>query len=595
MILKGKRILVQYSGGKDSTACIIKLLECGAYVEAVHFVHKYGYELPTIEAKRICNRFNVKIHIIDVTKQIEDLFLSGFDQRPCRYCKGIMDNITVKLAINNHFKYICVGDTASDTALVQRLKAYDKSNLFINRYFNKAVNLPESISIIRPLITYDNDAVFEYLNKHSVQVRRNNDTGDKYFEYSREGCPLQFKDFGVCYSKELMDKLKFANTLCSEFATNNGIRASIHLPSEMIVTIPKGYEEQCKQYLIDNGVKLKKQYKIACIYRRYLFSVEIYPELLYKNKIIDLLSRFMERISETVESSHIKNNVLVVKSSNAEINARIIDEELRIVGDFCMLKNINQEMIDSLFIELFHTYNFKITCVDDYIKIDDLNILKSVLNCRQISRNSSAEKIIRSSSIDSISDSDINYLVVNNIVTAIDLRNEKKCDTELIQRLNRRGINYCYLPFVGNKSFCHEKKNVSSKNIISSYMSLLNEYENIRGIFEAMTENNGGVLVFCKYGRDRTGIISIILNLLVNKSRDDIIIDYVLSDLFLNMSLYENKIYEYSSEVPLGFVSKFIEKYKSAYNYLTLIGINEYQIKILIYKMGGIYNGEHKD
>ena len=40
MILEGKRILVQYSGGKDSTACMIKLLEEEAYVEAVHFVHK---------------------------------------------------------------------------------------------------------------------------------------------------------------------------------------------------------------------------------------------------------------------------------------------------------------------------------------------------------------------------------------------------------------------------------------------------------------------------------------------------------------------------------------------------------------------------
>ena len=55
MILKEKKILVQYSGGKDSTACLIKLVEDGAYVEAVHFIHQYGYSLPTEEAKRICD------------------------------------------------------------------------------------------------------------------------------------------------------------------------------------------------------------------------------------------------------------------------------------------------------------------------------------------------------------------------------------------------------------------------------------------------------------------------------------------------------------------------------------------------------------
>ena len=592
MTLNRKRVLVQYSGGKDSTACIIKLLEKGAYVEAVHFVHRYGYEIPTMEAKRICNKYDVKIHIIDITEQIEDLFLSGFDQRPCRYCKGIMDSLTVELAIKNHFEYICVGDTASDTALVQRLKAYDKSNLVINRYFNKAVDLPESVSIIRPLITYDNDAVFEYLNRHSVEVRRNNDTGDKYFEYSREGCPLQFKDFGVCYSRELMNRLKIANTLCSEFATKQGIKASIHLPSEMIVTIPKGYEEDCKQYLSDNGIELKKQYKIRSVYRRYFFSVEIYPELLYEDKVINLLSRFMERISETVEFVQMKNNVGVLKSDNAEINARIISKELRIVGDFCMLRHIDREMLDSLFIELFHTYNFRIFNVDDYTKIDNLNILQSVLNCRFISRNSSYEHIIRSSSIDSINDKDIDYLATKKIVTVIDLRNEKKCDKGLVERLKRKGINYRYVPIVGKKSFDDEKKYGSSQKTISSYMSLLDEYENIRDIFETMVENDGGVLVFCKYGRDRTGIISIILNLLVNNSRENIVKDYVVSDLFLNVDQYENKVYEYSSDVPVGFISEFIERYQSAYDYLALIGVNEHKIERLVDKMGGRYNGE---
>lgn len=586
MILHGKRILVQYSGGKDSTACIVKLLEEKAYVETVHFVHKYGYELPTIEAKRICSKYDIKIHIIDITEQIEDLFLSGFTQRPCRYCKGIMDSLTVELAIKNHFEYICVGDTASDTALVQRLKGYDKSNLLINRYFNKAVELPENISIIRPLIMYDNNAVFEYLYKHSVEVKRNNDTGDKYFEYSREGCPLQFKDFGVCYSKELMNKLKKANTLCSKFATKQGIRASIHLPSEMIVTIPKGYEEQCRQHLIDNGVNLKKQYKIASICKRYLFSVEIYPELLEQDKVANLLSRFMERISETIESVHIENNIMVIKSDNAEINARIIAEELKIVGDFYMLRNTEQEMLNSLFVELFHTYNFRIFYVNDSTQIGDLNILQSVMNCRYVSSQNSSEKIIRSSAIDNISDKDIDYLVTNKICTVIDLRNKKKCDEDLIERLNRKKISYRYVPLAGDNFICNEEKNNSPNKIILSYMALVDDYEKIRDIFEIISENNGGVLIFCKHGRDQTGIISIILNLLVNKSRQEMIMDYVVSDLFLNLSQYENRLYEYSTNVPLGFISRFLEKYQSAYDYLTLIGVENSKIKKLIEKMG---------
>ena len=77
-----------------------------------------------------------------------------------------------------------------------------------------------------------------------------------------------------------------------------------------------------------------------------------------------------------------------------------------------------------------------------------------------------------------------------------------------------------------------------------------------------------------------------ILNLLVNRSREHIVLDYVASDLFLNSSQYEDRIYEYSSNVPLGFMIDFLEKYQSAYHYLRLIGVSERNIKRIIDKMG---------
>lgn len=586
MTFKDRRILVQYSGGKDSTACIIKLLEEGAYVETVHFIHKYAYELPTIEAKKICKEFDVKIWIVDITEQIENLFLSRFDQRPCRFCKGIMDRLTVEIALEGKFEYICVGDTASDTALVQRLKSYDASNLLCNRYFNKTVELPEQLSIIRPLIEYKNEDVFEFLNQHSVEVRRNNDTGDKYFEYSREGCPLQFKDYGVEYSRGLMEALKRANTACSDYATKQGIKASIHMPSEMIVTIPKGHEDQCRQYLMKNGIGLKKKYKAISLYKRYFFSVEIYLELFDGNKLIDLFSRFLERISQRVEFTKVDNDKLVVKSSNTEINARIVNNEVKLVGDICMLQHINKETIDSLFVELFHTYNYQVLEVNDHIHIENQNKLTSILNSRCISQKNSRDQVIRSSSLDYISDLDIKYLATNKVVTVIDLRNEKRCNERIINKLNAEGISYYHVPFIGNSSADYEKSD-SSEYIASSYMSLLEEQENIREIFETMIKSVGGVLFFCKYGRDRTGIISIILNLLIGKTREEIILDYVSSNLFLNAEKYEYKTYEYSADVPIEFIGKFIETYQSAHGYLTRIGMSEEQIEKVICKMGG--------
>lgn len=77
---------------------------------------------------------------------------------------------------------------------------------------------------------------------------------------------------------------------------------------------------------------------------------------------------------------------------------------------------------------------------------------------------------------------------------------KKKCDEELVQRLAAKGIEYRYIPFVGNNSFIEENQLDLSKKAIGSYMSLLAEYDNIKEIFEAISENNGGVMIFVSMG-----------------------------------------------------------------------------------------------
>lgn len=577
MILKDKKVLVQYSGGKDSTACLIKLLEDGVYVEAVHFTHEYAYELPTKEAKRICDEKKVKLHLIDVTEQIKDLFLNNFAQRPCRFCKGIMDSITVKIALQYGFEYICVGDTASDKTLVERIKETGEEDIMISRYFNKAVDLPENIRIVRPFIYYDNDDVFEYLNNHSVYVKRNNDTGDKYFEYSREGCPLQFKDYGVCYTQELMAKLKLANSLCSEFATINGIKASIHLPSEVVVTIPKGYENQCRNYLLENGFMLKNQYKMKNVSDVLCFSVTIYKEIFFSNKVEELFSRFLERLSEHVKGIDSRSDCLAIRSEYIEINCNLVKGENRIIGNIRSLKNIDKNFIESLFIELFHTYDFDIRRLKHCTHVVVEPIFPNVANCRYIACGKFDKRFIRSSCIDRIRVEDVFSLAQKGISTIIDLRNEKKCTKELIQTFSENGIQYFNLPFTGN-NISDSKKTNKVDDVVDSYLSLVGQHENVKKIFKAIAEANAGVLIFCKYGKDRTGIIAMILELLCDMPMEAIIKDYIISELYLNANAYTNKIFNYSTDIPVKFIAEFNKRYESAYKYLLLVGFNKEEI-----------------
>ena len=581
------KILLQYSGGKDSTACLIKLADEKAYVEAIHFTHKYSYTLPTEEAERLCRKFQIKLHIIDISEQLEKLFSNNFTERPCRFCKGIMDRLTVEWACSNNFDYICVGDTASDRTLIERIKENGDTDIHISKYFNKNVVLPDNIMILRPFIEYDNEAVFRFLEKHAISVRRNNDTGDKYFEYSREGCPLQFKDYGVCYTDTLMKILLQANTFCSEFATILGIKASIHFPSETIVTIPKGYEKQCREYLISKGLDLKKQYLIKNVSNIFGFSITIYDEICNPGKVKELFIRFFERLSESVKESISTGYSVKLNSFFSEINVMLIKAENRLMGTIKSLIELNEDLLKSLFVELFHTYDFAIVRLDHVRHIKIKTIWPEIRNSRYLACEKFGNRVIRSNLIDGLNFQQIFELKQRGISDVFDLRTKKQCRDSFIYELKAMGINYHKTPFSAPNPPL-DNKTYQVEDVVDSYLVLTEQFEVCKKIFSAIATAEHGILIFCNYGRDRTGIIAMILELLCNVPIETIVNDYLLSDLYLNAEKYEDLVYERSNEIPVRFLRAFMEKYNNAYEYLKLTGLSEDSI----YKLKGLLNDE---
>ena len=361
-IPENSRILLQLSGGKDSIACMIFLKENGIKFDAIHFVHNYSYSLPTSMAKKACELFGIKLNIVDISSEIEKTFLgNGFIERPCRYCKGIMDKITVDFAVTNSYSLICVGDTKDDKTLINRMQTYDGFVSHISRYFNKSILLPEGISIYRPLLELGSDKTIELVLSRFSWFERVNDTGDKYFEYSREGCPLQFKDYGAKYSKDMMCRLKYLNTLCGEFASLKGIRASIHLPSEFIITIPKGYENECRQYLVSHGTELNlKQREYESCQSYHIIVDLILIDSMCDGDIIRIaFDRFIERLGIfdhlifRDKIGHLSNDVVVIDVIWVNLDRVLVS----IVSKDAIWQ---PSFIENLCFEIFHTTKIKI-------------------------------------------------------------------------------------------------------------------------------------------------------------------------------------------------------------------------------------------
>lgn len=370
---KGK-VLIMLSGGKDSCACLHMLKKHKMDITAIHFVHQWGYQIVTDEAKRICKEHEVPLIIYDYSKELLEA-LKGFKGgRPCILCKEKMYEITLQVAVEKEIDYICIGDNANDTTTITRIRKginfkLDET-LFLNTFLDSNISLSSGVKVIRPIIDMTSEEVLQYLEKNDIKIQRVGDTGDKYFEYSREGCPIQFHDPGTEITVSDMEKLRDYNTILSTFARENKIRASIHIPSEFIVTIPKGYEEKAKDYLLSAGLPLKNDEKtIRVIKFQYIISMKkLYIEIFQDEVTEYLINRFFERLGVELKNKEVWNSdkikTYVYEGETAYANFFIL-KDLQVVNFILVSdKDYEKDYIENLIIEVFRTINFKI-CVDE--------------------------------------------------------------------------------------------------------------------------------------------------------------------------------------------------------------------------------------
>ena len=173
----------------------------------------------------------------------------------------------------------------------------------------------------------------------------------------------------------------------------------------------------------------------------------------------------------------------------------------------------------------------------------------------------------RAASLDDVSDSDINDLKDMKISTIIDLRRENEIDFESKEHKEiKENFDYHHISLAPDKEFRKEdiEKIISGKvSVGQSYRNLIDHYKAVRESVKVLANAEESALFHCQEGKDRTGIISMIILGLADVPRADIIADYEISSAHLGY------IERYGENEPYS-VFRITDPYymKEAYDYV---------------------------
>lgn len=372
------KVIAMLSGGKDSIAAVILLKKSGIDVTAIHFVHKWGAAIPTEEAKRICAEYQIPLIIKDYTEEFCNAVNGYTAGRPCLLCKKQMYKVLLSYLQNNEFGWLCIGDNSNDRTTIARIKQFindghPEDNLLCSAYFGSEMGivLPEGMKVIRPLIDMSAKDIENFFRRENIVIKRINSTGDKYFEYHREGCPVQFADIGVELNEKLYADLKKYNDCITEFAREEGILASIHMPSTFIITIPRGREEQALDYLEMHGLSVNRNINSTDIPSWEVFIGYVYElnrNLLDTGAYEKVFNRFRERMELYGEGRITKrlDDVTVCtyteKAASLELIFNFSDNKASITYSFNndALSRKDKQVFDNLILEMFRTRKYKV-------------------------------------------------------------------------------------------------------------------------------------------------------------------------------------------------------------------------------------------
>lgn len=142
-------------------------------------------------------------------------------------------------------------------------------------------------------------------------------------------------------------------------------------------------------------------------------------------------------------------------------------------------------------------------------------------------------KFIRSATTHTMTPQDINALQEYGIDTIVDLRSAYERDTHPSALEGKNGFDIVSVPLLDQMNSSQFEGDLPG-SMSGLYISLLdNNTADFTTIFDVLTSAKGGALFHCTAGKDRTGVVAMLLLGLVGVNEDDIISDYSITEIYM--------------------------------------------------------------
>ncbi len=174
-----------------------------------------------------------------------------------------------------------------------------------------------------------------------------------------------------------------------------------------------------------------------------------------------------------------------------------------------------------------------------------------------------------------LSSRDFDTIKKLQIQTVIDLRTPDELKLYPIPIMLQTNMDYYNIDLLDGKSL--------GDDLAASYIEIVENYSSIKKILNIIHNTSGPVLIGCGLGKDRTGVISALLQLIAGIRRSEIIYEYSLSSKllapYLGTSLKINgKIRDSAPEIMEHFINYLFDNYGGIADYCRALGYSEENI-----------------